>query len=218
MDPHQPPRTLILIRHGENDVMRTRLAGRLPGVHLNERGRQQAVHLASRLQHLPITAIYSSPLERAVQTAEPLAAARRLPIQIATGLLEVDYGDWQGLTYRQLRRFKLWKVVQDTPAAVRFPGGETLAEVQQRVLAEIDCRLKDGGLIACVAHGDIVRLALVHYLGMEINHFQRLAVAPASVSIVSLHENRPLVWCVNSLASFDLPSEPKPKKGRRRGG
>lgn len=213
--------TLLLIRHGENDLMHKRLAGRMPEVHLNARGRKQAVALADMLKDVPINAIYSSPLERAIETAEPLAAVLGLPIQIAPGLLEVDYGRWQGRTYKQLRRNKLWKTVQETPALVRFPDGESLVEVQQRVLAEIEGLADKHEVIACFAHGDVIKLAMAHYLNMEINSFQRLVIHPASVSAVHLSKERPYVLCLNMVRGFHLPGEkkeaPKKLKARRDG-
>lgn len=222
---------ILLIRHGENDVMHRRLAGRLPGVHLNENGRKQAQALARALEHAPIEAVYSSPLERALETAQPLAEARGLTVQIRPALSEVDYGDWQGRTYKQLRRAKLWKTVQDDPASVRFPNGETLVEVQQRVIEELEhlARLhtrpsQEGqqpppeAVIAAVAHGDIIRLALVHYLNMAVNDFHRLTIFPASLSLIRLHpEQRPLVIHINQIAGFSWPPPPPAEKSRKRG-
>ena len=207
--------TLLLIRHGENDVMHKRLAGRMPEVHLNEKGRKQAVGLADLLKDLPIQAIYSSPLERAVETAQPLADVLGLEVRIAPGLLEVDYGRWQGRTYKQLRRLKLWETVQKTPVEVRFPDGESLEEVQQRVLAELEGLLGEDKVVACFAHGDIIRLAMVHYLNMEINSFQRLVIHPASVSAVHLGKEQPYVLCVNLVRGFDLPKEEKKESKRQ---
>jgi probable phosphoglycerate mutase len=188
--------------------MHKRLAGRMPQVHLNQKGRTQAEKLAQRLQHLPIRSIYSSPLERAVETAQPLASTLGLPVKIAPGLLEVDYGGWQGRSYKQLRRLKLWKTVQDSPADVRFPQGETLEEVQKRVLDEIECILTEE-VVACFTHGDVVRLAMDHYLGMTINSFQRLVIHPASVSAVHITPERPYVLCVNLVGELELPAEKK---------
>lgn len=221
---------ILLIRHGENDVMHRRLAGRLPGVHLNENGRKQAQALARALEHAPIEAVYSSPLERALETAQPLAEARGLTVQIRPALSEVDYGDWQGRTYKQLRRAKLWKTVQDDPASVRFPNGETLVEVQQRVIVELehlarlhtrppqeDQQQPPEAVIAAVAHGDIIRLALAHYLNMTINDFHRLTIFPASLSLIRLQpEQRPLVIHINQIAGFNWPPPPA-EKPRKRG-
>jgi probable phosphoglycerate mutase len=164
-----------------------RLAGRLPGIHLNERGRQQADQLAQLLSKAPIKAIYSSPLERAVETAEPLARALDLPIHIATGLVELEYGDWQGKTLKQLGRRKLWKVVQEKPSEMRFPQGESFVEVQQRAVAEVE-RIAAGheeqDLVACFSHGDVIRLLVAHFLGVPLDLFQRVAASTASISVV----------------------------------
>jgi len=219
---------LLLIRHGENDVMHRRLAGRMPGVHLNENGRSQAETLAAALSHAPIQAVYSSPLERAVQTAEPLAAARGLTVEIRPALCEVDYGDWQGRTYKQLRRVKLWKTVQQAPSQVRFPNGETLGEVQQRVVAELNDlarrhqpekdengEIKEDSVIAVVAHGDIVRLALTYFLNMALDDFHRLVIFPASLSTVRLPaEGHPIVLNVNQIAGFAWPEKNEAPSGK----
>ena len=122
---------LLLIRHGENDyVKKGRLAGRLPGVQLNDTGRSQAQSLADRLAKAPIKAIYCSPLERALETAEPLAKCLDLETIPRPGFLETDYGEWQGHTLKSLRRLKLWRTVQSAPSLARFPGGESFAECQ----------------------------------------------------------------------------------------
>lgn len=188
--------------------MHKRLAGRLPDVHLNARGQEQATRLADQLKNLPIGALYSSPLERAVETAQPLAAALGLPVQLAPGLLEVNYGQWQGRTYSSLRRLKLWKTVHETPAEVCFPDGETLVAVQQRAITQIESLLT-ADVVACFSHGDIIRLLMAHYLDMHINSFQRLVIFPASVSAVHLSEKRPVVLCVNQVSQFSLPSKEK---------
>ncbi len=222
---------ILLIRHGENDVMHRRLAGRLAGVHLNDNGRKQAQSLAKALEHAPIEAVYSSPLERAVETAQPLAEARGLSVEIRPAFSEVDYGDWQGRTYKQLRRVKLWKTVQEDPASVRFPNGETLSEVQQRVMQELEnlarqhTRPTEVGkppppeaVIAVVAHGDIIRLALAHYLNMALNDFHRLTIFPASLSLIRIHpQERPLVIHVNQMAGFAWPAAQPPSPRRKRG-
>ncbi|MRR31747.1 hypothetical protein EG834_15760 [bacterium] len=134
---------LLLIRHGENDFMQRRLSGRTAGVSLNAKGRQQAQTLADALTHAPLRAIYASPLERAVETAQPLAMAHGLEIQIRQAMIEVDYGRFQGRTYKQLARTNLWIVLMETPSQIRFPEGETFAEVQQRVVAELDSLVRE---------------------------------------------------------------------------
>src|SRR3990172_8350246 len=121
---------LLLIRHGENDHIKSgKMAGRIPGVHLNERGREQAEALAKALAEVPIKAVYSSPLERAMETAEPIARARKLEVQAEAGLLESDVGKWQGRSWKVIRLMKVWKIVQHSPSRFRFPEGESFPEM-----------------------------------------------------------------------------------------
>lgn len=219
---------LLLIRHGENDVMQRHLTGRAPDVSLNGKGRRQAESLADALAQAPIQAVYSSPLERARETAAPLAARRHLSVLVRPNLIEVDYGNWQGRTYKQLGRLKLWKALLEKPSQIRFPGGETMAEVQQRVVAELDVLARewqttdvDGKaeeqVIAVVAHADIIRLALAHYLNMALDDFLRLTVSPASLSIVqSDGAVRPRVLCINQLPDYVWPA-PKRRIKRKKG-
>ncbi|MCX8024993.1 MAG: histidine phosphatase family protein [Thermanaerothrix sp.] len=198
---------VLLIRHGENDVMYRRLAGRLPGVHLNRRGQQQALALARLLLGTPLQALYSSPLERAVETAEPLARALGLKIEIRPGLNEVDFGRWQGRSYKQLQRTQLWQVLQATPSRVRFPEGEALSEAQLRVINELESVAADG-VVACVTHADVIRLALLHYLNMALDDLHRLVIAPASLSAVLLGEKGPQVLFLNRTPDLEWPSFP----------
>jgi probable phosphomutase (TIGR03848 family) len=183
---------LLLIRHGENEyVKKGRLAGRLPGVHLNDSGRSQAQSLADRLAKAPIKAIYTSPLERAMETAEPLAKALNLESISRPGFLETDYGEWQGQTLKSLRRLKLWRTVQNAPSLARFPGGESFAECQGRVCREIEwiCTQHEAkDMIACVFHADPIKLAVAFYIGLSLDHFQRLSSAPASITTLFIGE------------------------------
>ena len=220
---------LLLIRHGENDVMQHRLAGRTPGVSLNDTGRQQAGQLAQALKDAPIRAVYSSPLDRAVETAAPIANSHGLVLQIRPALIEVNYGRWQGRTYKQLSRLKLWRSIRERPSQVRFPEGETLSEVQQRVVAELDGLVREWqpssepepqpeAVIAVVSHADIIRLALAHYLNLALDDYTRLMVAPAAISMVQ-HDglNRPRVISINQAAIFSWPEQIsiKPGKGEK---
>jgi probable phosphomutase (TIGR03848 family) len=183
---------LLLIRHGENEfVKKGRLAGRLPDVHLNETGRSQAQSIADRLAKAPIKAIYSSPLERAMETAEPLARCINLEPIPRAGFLETDYGEWQGQTLKSLRRLKLWRTVQQAPSLARFPGGESFAECQGRVCREIEwiCSQHDAkDMVACVFHADPIKLAVAFYIGLPLDHFQRLSSAPASITTLLIGE------------------------------
>ncbi|HUF39720.1 MAG TPA: MSMEG_4193 family putative phosphomutase [Anaerolineales bacterium] len=195
---------VLLVRHAENDYVRKgRLAGRLPGVHLNERGRVQAEKLAEVLKDVPVKAVYSSPLDRTLETAEPIAAAHGLAVIERPGLIELDFGDWEDKTLKALRRRKLWQTVQQRPSLMRFPDGETFAEAQLRVAAEIDTlhRLhKPKDLIVCVSHSDLIKLALAYFLGLPLDLFQRIMIAPASISTLLFGEGQVQVANMNQTA------------------
>lgn len=198
--------TLLLIRHGENEyVKKGRLAGRLPGVHLNETGRAQAQDLATKLAKVPIKAIYSSPLERAMETAAPLAETLNLEVSTRPGLLETDYGDWQGKTLKSLRRRRLWRVVQAMPTLARFPGGESFADCQHRVCGEIELicsEHKPKDLLALVFHADPIKLAVAYYIGLPLDQFQRLSASPASLTALHVGENDSRLLALNYDLSF----------------
>ena len=207
--------TILLIRHAENEyVSKGRLAGRLPGIHLNENGKQQADQLAINLSKAPIKAIYSSPLERCLETAQPLADALGLNIIPKDGLLEIDFGEWQDRTLKQLRRRKLWKTVQGNPARMQFPNGETFINAQMRIINELEkingiYKLQD--LVACFSHADLIRLAIAHYIGTPLDLFQRIAIAPASVSTLFLGGFGARIINVNTALSFNIPEKPQHK-------
>jgi probable phosphoglycerate mutase len=201
---------LLLIRHGENDYAKTdRAAGRLPRVHLNEKGLKQAQALAEALKDMPLKAVYSSPLERAMETAEPIAKIHNLKIYRASGLLESDIGKWQGRSWKSLRLTKAWKIVQNAPSRFRFPGGESFPEMQIRIvntLEEICARhKKPQDIIACVFHADPIKLAVAHYIGLPLDHFQRLGCDTGSVTLLSVNERGAHLMWMNRRPPFDLP-------------
>ena len=186
--------TILLIRHGETDYIGKRLAGHLPGVHLNAKGRQQAEKLAVVVVSThPVKAIYSSPLERAQETATPLAVKCKISLQLAPGLMEVNFGNLQGKTAGQLERLKLWKQVHVDPSSVHFPGGESYFEAQHRAISEIERIQSIHGkddLVVCVSHADTIRLIITHYLHMPLKEFQCLTIDPASISTLRFTDNR----------------------------
>lgn len=206
---------LLLIRHGENDYTKKgRLAGRLPGVHLNARGQEQARALAEALKNVPLAAVCSSPLERAVETAAPIASAHRLEIQIEAGLIETGVGRWQGRSWKVMGRTKAWKVVQKSPSRFRFPEGETFYECQARVVTALDGiirRHKPKDIVACVFHADPIKLAVAHYLGLPLDHFQRLGCDTGSVVMLFVGETGASLMKLNQRPPFDLQFPPKRK-------
>jgi probable phosphoglycerate mutase len=198
--------TVLLIRHAENDYVKMgRLAGRLPAVHLNERGRAQADALAKTLSKAPIKAVYSSPLERTMETATPIARALGLQVVTRPGLNEVDFGNWAGKTLKQLRRRKLWPSIQRHPSRARFPEGESFAEAQIRICHEIETLTQAHNpkdLIVTVSHSDMIKLAAAYYLGLPLDFFQRLIVFPASVTTLHMGERGASLVNLNQVASF----------------
>ncbi|MCS6840663.1 MAG: MSMEG_4193 family putative phosphomutase [Roseiflexus sp.] len=203
---------LLLIRHGANDMVHGRLAGRLPGVRLNEEGRRQAANLAARLADLPIEAVYSSPLDRTVETAEAIAAPHGLPIRLVEALQEVDYGEWQGAELKELYKHELWPGVQYYPSGTRFPNGETLGETQMRIVAALDAlrARHPKGMIAVVSHADVIRLATAYYIGIHIDLFQRLEIATCSVTAIRFTRMGPRLLAYNDTGSLEH-LKPKPE-------
>ncbi len=200
--------TVLLIRHAVNDwVSKGRLAGWTPGVHLNAEGQEQARALGARLADRPLQAIYASPLERALETAEAIAAHHsHLRVQIVEGVGELDCGRWQGGQIAELASRKMWGLIQQVPTRAHFPGGETLRRSQARAVDAVEMLVErhPQGLIAVVSHCDIIKMILAHYLGMHLDMFQRIAIAPASISAVQLGYGRPMVVSVND--TCHLPS------------
>jgi probable phosphomutase (TIGR03848 family) len=211
---------ILLIRHGVNDFVGKRLAGRLPGVHLNEKGQQQAQSIAEALKDAPLKAIYSSPLDRTMETAAPLAAALDLKVNPNPGLLEVDFGDWQGKTMGQIRRSRKWKTVQENPAEMRFPNGESFPEAQERIataLKGIAAAHDENEMVACFSHSDSIKLAVAYFLDMPMNAFQRIGVDTASITGIFISkEGKPFLINVNQRLSLEWPKEKKPKRTRKK--
>lgn len=210
---------LLLIRHGATAASDAGvLAGWTPGVHLTDAGREQAERLVERLEGVPLTALYSSPLERCRETAAPIAAARRLAVRVREDLGEVRYGEWTGRKIRQVMRTKLWRVIQGTPSRARFPGGESLLEVQVRVVAELEriAAAHPGRAVAVVSHADAIRLAVSHFTGAHTDLFQRVVVEPASVSAVAVGDGPPRILKVNETGDLTtLLRKARPDQGRR---
>ena len=212
---------ILLVRHAVTDSTGKRLSGSLPGILLSEKGRAQADGLAKRLAGIRLAGIYASPLERCMETAEAIARARNLSVQPVAALQEVGYGRWTGRPLAQLARTELWKRLHGAPSGIRFPDGETLAEVQQRSVAAL--REIAGhharATIAAVTHADVIRLALAHFAGVHLDLYQRFIVSPASVSAVALGEGAPRVLRVNDTGTLTdlVVGRPRHRPTPRRG-
>jgi probable phosphoglycerate mutase len=157
--------------------------------------------VAGRIARLPrIAAVYSSPLERAEETAAPIAAACGLPVTVEPGLLECDYGEWTGQALKDLRRRPEWKVIQRYPSGFRFPGGESFTEMQARITGALGrlVALHPGHTLVAVSHADPIKTAVAQALGTHLDLFQRIAVFPASVTAIAYGPAGPTVLAVNT--------------------
>jgi len=200
--------TFLLIRHALCDPVGRSIAGRTAGVHLNDAGRRQAAALAGRLGRLPVAAIRSSPLERAIETAEPLAAALNLHVVADGGLNEVDFGEWTGRTLTELDGLPEWRDFNERRSSTRIPGGETIAEVVSRSLATLEQVRRSPGLtgrvVALVSHGDVLRSLVAHCIGMNPDALHRIEIAPASVSILSSEDGSWRLLLLNSTEEWPI--------------
>jgi probable phosphoglycerate mutase len=178
------------------------LPGRAPGLRLAEAGRRQAEDAARRLSAVPrVGAVYASPLERARETAEPIARARRLRVRVESGLTELDIGAWTGISLARARRKPEWRHVRYQPSAFRFPRGESFTEMLARVTAAVR-RLVDrhpGEAVVAVSHADPIKAVVAHAVGIHLDLFQRIVIAPGSVTAIAYGPDGPLVLTVNSM-------------------
>ena len=190
----------FFVRHAVTPETGKRLSGWTRGVHLSEEGVAQAEGAASILDKAGITALYSSPVDRALETARIIGSRIGVDTVVRKGLGEVRFGTWTNRSFGTLRRTKLWAEVQRRPSAIRFPNGESLREVQVRAVEEVEgiCASHPRGKVCCVSHADVIKLLAAHYLGMHMDFFQRIVVAPASVSVVALGGGAPQVVALNT--------------------
>ncbi|KAA9332800.1 histidine phosphatase family protein [Adhaeribacter soli] len=196
----------LLIRHATTDSVGKRLSGRKEGVHLNEAGLEQAQQLAQRLNHLPVSAIYSSPLERALETAEPVAQALNLQTCINRDFLEIDFGNWTNLTFEELQGQQEFQRFNAFRSCTRIPGGELMTEAQLRIVQGLEklCRRHSGETLAVVSHADLIKSALAYYAGIHLDLFHRLEISPASVSVLEIYSDTARILLVNHTGELRL--------------
>jgi probable phosphomutase (TIGR03848 family) len=204
------PTLIVLVRHGATPTTGRELPGRAAGLHLSEDGRQQAEAAALRIGALQngsrgIAAVYASPLERAQETAEPIAKAVGRDVQTDEGLIELDIGEWTGLELKAARKRREWATIQRYPSGFRFPGGESFHDMQVRMVTALDRLRADhpGEIVVAVSHADPIRSVVAHALGTHLDLFQRIVVSPCSLTAVSYDQDGPLVLTVN--ATHDTP-------------
>jgi probable phosphomutase (TIGR03848 family) len=196
-----PPTLVLLVRHGQTPTTGRHLPGRAPGLHLSEEGQRQAELAAKRIAELPtVDAVYSSPLERARETAAPIAAARGLKVQVDKGLLECDFGEWTGAELKELFKKPEWTTVQRYPSGFRFPSGESFGEMQVRMSSCLD-RLREkhpGGVVVAVSHADPIKAAVTQAMGAHLDLFQRTVISTCSITAIAYSRSGPMVLTVNS--------------------
>jgi len=195
------PTTILLVRHGTTPTTGKVLPGRAPGLHLSEQGRREAEAVATRIAAAGnVAALYASPLERARETAAPIAAATGHKMVLHRGLLECDFGAWTGARLATLAKKTEWTMVQHAPSAFRFPEGESFTDMQMRIVGALE-EIRDrhpGGRVVCVSHADPIKAAVAHALGTHLDLFQRIVISPCSVSVLSWGRVGPAVLTVNS--------------------
>ena len=214
-EPEAPPKPtrLVLVRHAVTAQTGPMLSGRAPGIDLSDTGREQAKRLGERLADLPVSVVYASPIERTTQTATAVAEHHGLPVLPLPGVIEADYGEWTGGKLADLAKTDLWKVVQRSPSRARFPSGESLAEMQSRMvvaLEEVVTRHR-GELVVVVSHADPIKAAIAHYTGVHLDLFQRIVVSPASVTVFELGAHGAAMLKCNDTGSLDELLPPPPK-------
>lgn len=199
------PTLVLLVRHGQTPTTGKVLPGRAPGLHLAEKGQQQAQAVAERIASLAtgdrrMAAVYASPMERTRETAAPIAKALGLRVRRAKGLLECDFGEWTGAELKKLAKRPEWRTVQRNPSGFRFPGGESFTEMQTRITTAIDAIRADhpGETVVAVSHADPIKAAVAHAMGTHLDLFQRIVVSPCSVSAILYGVEGPIVLAVNS--------------------
>jgi broad specificity phosphatase PhoE len=193
--------TLLLVRHAAHDWLARGVAGRLEGVALNARGRRQAQELVGRLDGRPVDGICSSPQQRALETAAPMAAARGLPVAVDAAFDEIDFGDWTGKTFEELERDGArWRDWCERKSSAGAPGGERFADVQRRALDGMEqlARNHEDETVLVVSHGDVIKAVIASVLGLSLDHLERFEIAPASLSIVESGNGWAKVLLVNN--------------------
>ncbi len=193
--------TVLLVRHGTTGTTGKLLPGRAPGLHLADSGVRQAERAGERIAELKrVDAIYTSPLERARETAAPIGKATGVKPKVERGLLECDFGDWTGAELPKLMKLPEWRTVQKAPSTFRFPNGESFIEMQVRIVSTLD-RLRaahPGGTVVCVSHADPIKAAMAHALGTHLDLFQRIVVSTCSISVIGFGGDGPMALTLNS--------------------
>ncbi len=214
---HTPPTRLVLVRHAVTAHTGGKLSGRMPGIDLNDDGRAQASAVAERLATAPLSAVFASPIERTMQTAQTIADRHGLAVEVLDGVIEAEYGDWTDKAIHDLAKSDEWTVVQRTPSRARFPNGESLLEMQTRMVIALDqvvARHRHETVVV-VSHADPIKSAVAHYTGMHLDHFQRIVISPASATVFEFHPQGVVMLTCNETGALGevLAPPPPPSEG-----
>ncbi len=198
------PTTVLLVRHGRTPTTGKVLPGRAKGLHLGDEGVRQAQRAGERIGALGdgrIAAVYSSPMERARETAAPIAKATGKRVRVRQGLIEADFGDWTGRNLSDLAKLPEWSQVQRYPSGFRFPRGESFSEMQHRMVDTIAGLVAEhpGDTIVCTSHADTIKAAVAHAMGTHLDLFQRIVIGPCSITAITYTTGGPIVLAVNSM-------------------
>ncbi len=212
--PRQPT-VVALVRHGTTPTTGKVLPGRARGLHLSEAGLGEARRTGEHFGALEVAAVYASPLERARETASPIARATGQRVSLERGLLECDFGEWTGAELARLRRLPEWKTVQRHPSGFRFPGGESFQELQTRLQTTMGlfCERHEGEAVVAVSHADCIKAVVALALGVPLDLFQRIVISPCSTTTIVYGAEGPVVLAVNS---YGPPAGFRPRKGGAR--
>ena len=196
------PTLVFLVRHGQTPTTGKTLPGRAKGLHLADKGHEQAASVAERIAPLAkrVAAVYASPLERTKETAAPIGKALGQRVRTNRGLLECDFGEWTGAELKALGKLPQWKQVQRYPSGFRFPGGESFSEMQVRINDAVAKMVvaHPGKAVVAVSHADPIKAVVAHAMGTHLDLFQRIVVSPCSVTAILYTADGPVVLCVNS--------------------
>ena len=220
---------LVLIRHAHSESNASGvLSGRIPNIHLSEKGKKQAQQLAERLGNFPVAEIRISPMERCAETIDPWLKQHVSKVRgslkpiVDPGINEVDYGIWSGKKLTSLSRKREWKTVQESPSRMYFPEGEGIAAMQSRAMQTVHelAKLPDAKVGVIVSHGDVIKSIVASVLGMHLDEFQRIIIDPASVSIIEYASIKPRLLLLNDTRAVvtDLLIAPKRSKNLLGGG
>jgi broad specificity phosphatase PhoE len=196
--------TFFLIRHAACGGLGQKLWGRTPGICLNDKGEMQAQHLAERLKDMKLNAIYSSPLERALQTADVVARTAKLEVRKSAAANEINFGEWTGKTFDELSSDEQWRRFNSHRSMTMVPGGESFLEVQNRIVREIEelAAQHGKGQVAIVSHADVIRAAVAYFAATPIDMIERFEISPCSVSVLAVNDDNATLLTINNTSDL----------------